>query len=87
MILHKLLFFKLPYRLRAFIYIYVSDGDFLILFLLLLYRYAATGDADGEPISREDEFEKMERLEKEVLDYPGSVFFFLFYSKKSLILS
>ncbi|KAF8815160.1 kinase-like protein [Phlegmacium glaucopus] len=47
MILHKLLFFKLP------------------------YRYAAVGDANGEPISRENEGEKMERLEREVLDYPG----------------
>ena len=58
---------------------------FSFFFFFFLYRYAATGDADGEPISREDEFEKMERLEKEVLDYPGSVFFFLFYLKKSLI--
>ena len=57
---------------------------FSFFFFFFLYRYAATGDADGEPISREDEFEKMERLEKEVLDYPGSNFF-LFYSKKSLI--
>ncbi|KAF9564514.1 kinase-like protein [Agrocybe pediades] len=47
MILHKLLFFKLP------------------------YRYAAAGDANGEPISRDEEGEKMERLEKEVLEYPG----------------
>ncbi|KAF9482726.1 kinase-like protein [Pholiota conissans] len=47
MILHKLLFFKLP------------------------YRYAAAGDATGEPISREDESVKMDKLEKEVLDYPG----------------
>ncbi|KIM42420.1 hypothetical protein M413DRAFT_444837 [Hebeloma cylindrosporum] len=47
MILHKLLFFKLP------------------------YRYAAAGDANGEPISRNEEGEKLERLEKEVLNYPG----------------
>uniref|UniRef100_A0A8H7XRT1 non-specific serine/threonine protein kinase n=1 Tax=Psilocybe cubensis TaxID=181762 RepID=A0A8H7XRT1_PSICU len=47
MILHKLLFFKLP------------------------YRYASVGDANGEPISREDEGGKMERLEKEVQEYPG----------------
>ncbi|KDR72649.1 hypothetical protein GALMADRAFT_142947 [Galerina marginata CBS 339.88] len=42
MILHKILFFKLP------------------------YRYAAVGDANGEPISRNEEGEKMDRLEKEV---------------------
>ncbi|KAF8157058.1 kinase-like domain-containing protein [Crassisporium funariophilum] len=47
MILHKLLFFKLP------------------------YRYAAGGDANGEPISRNEEGEKMDRLEKEVLEYAG----------------
>ncbi|PPR01919.1 hypothetical protein CVT24_001258 [Panaeolus cyanescens] len=47
MILHKLLFFKLP------------------------YRYAAVGDANGEPVSRTEEGEKMDRLEKEVQDYPG----------------
>ena len=40
-----------------------------------MLRYAATGDADGEPISRVDESEKMKRLEREVLDYPGLVFF------------
>jgi hypothetical protein len=49
---------------------------FSFLFFFFLHRYAATGDANGEPISREEEFEKMERLEKEVLDYPGLVFFF-----------
>ena len=41
-----------------------------------MYRYAATGDANGEPISRDEEFGKMERLEKEVLDYPGLFFLF-----------
>jgi hypothetical protein len=69
MILHKLLFFKLPYRLGEF---FVSVGsDFISI---LLHRYATAGDADGEPLSREEESEKMERLEKEVLDYPGLVF-------------
>ena len=63
-----------------------------------MYRYAATGDANGEPISRDEEFEKMERLEKEVLDYPGFFFFsvkffwvdyltFLFYIDSSRILT
>ena len=47
MILHKLLFFKLP------------------------YRYAAAGDAAGEPVSTTDEGAKMDKLEKEVFDYPG----------------
>jgi len=51
MILHKVLFFKLP------------------------YRYAAEGDANGEPISRDEEGEKMERLEKEVLGYLGYVYY------------
>jgi hypothetical protein len=37
-------------------------------------RYAAEGDANGEPISRNEEGEKLERLEKEVLNYPGCVF-------------
>ena len=45
------------------------------LFFSFTYRYAAAGDAVGEPLSRDEEFEKMERLEKEVLDYPGLVFF------------
>lgn len=49
MILHKLLFFKLP------------------------YRYAATGDAAGEPVSTTEEGAKMDKLEKEVLEYPGWV--------------
>ena len=51
MILHKMLFFKLP------------------------YRYAAEGDANGEPVSveRGQESIKMERLEQEVLQYPGHV--------------
>ncbi|EDR06625.1 uncharacterized protein LACBIDRAFT_299595 [Laccaria bicolor S238N-H82] len=50
MILHKLLFFKLP------------------------YRYAAEGDANGEAVtggSRAGEGEKMDKLEREVLEYPG----------------
>ncbi|RDB27537.1 putative serine/threonine-protein kinase iksA [Hypsizygus marmoreus] len=47
MILHKLLFFRLP------------------------YRYAAEGDANGDSISTEREGDKMERLEREVLEYPG----------------
>ncbi|KAH0582026.1 hypothetical protein H2248_011681 [Termitomyces sp. 'cryptogamus'] len=47
MILHKLLFFRLP------------------------YRYAAEGDANGEPISTDREGDKLARLEKEVLSYPG----------------
>ncbi|KAJ2929458.1 hypothetical protein H1R20_g7635, partial [Candolleomyces eurysporus] len=49
MILHKMLFFKLP------------------------YQYAAEGDANGEPVSldRSQEGEKMARLEREVLEYPG----------------
>lgn len=36
-------------------------------------RYAAEGDANGEPISvdRGQESEKMEHLEREVLQYPG----------------
>ena len=42
--------------------------------LLSTTRYAAEGDANGEPISRNEEGEKMSRLEKEVQDYPGSVF-------------
>ena len=53
----------------------------MVTFFFKKHRYAATGDADGEPISisRDEEFEKMERLEKEVLDYPGLVFPFLFF--------
>ena len=87
MILHKLLFFKLPYRfLRSFLFYKVLLVVFLIplLFFFLTYRYAAAGDADGEPLSRDEEFEKMERLEKEVLDYPGFgfLFFSFFFSKK-----
>lgn len=46
MILHKLLFFRLPYR-------YASDGD-------------ATSEAP-------DGAEKMDKLEREVLEYPGFV--------------
>ncbi|KAG6872095.1 hypothetical protein C0995_013019 [Termitomyces sp. Mi166 len=50
MILHKLLFFRLP------------------------YRYAAEGDANGEPISTDREGDKLDRLEKEVLSYLGLTF-------------
>lgn len=49
MILHKLLFFRLP------------------------YRYASEGDANGEPISADRENEKLDHLEREVLEYPGFV--------------
>ncbi|KAH6901000.1 other/IKS protein kinase [Coprinopsis sp. MPI-PUGE-AT-0042] len=49
MILHKMLFFRLP------------------------YRYASESDANGEPTSlgQGHESEKMQRLEDEVLSYPG----------------
>ncbi|KAG5636247.1 hypothetical protein H0H81_008650 [Sphagnurus paluster] len=49
MILHKLLFFRLP------------------------YRYAAAGDAisDSEPLSAQRESDKLAKLEREVLEYPG----------------
>ncbi|GLB39208.1 putative protein tyrosine kinase [Lyophyllum shimeji] len=47
MILHKLLFFRLP------------------------YRYASNGDANGDPVSMCQERDKLDRLEKEVLAYPG----------------
>ena len=61
--------------------IVVFHSLFFFLLLFFKHRYAATGDADGEPISisRDEEFEKMERLEKEVLDYPGLVFRFSFF--------
>ena len=49
MILHKLLFFKLP------------------------YQYAASGDENGETVAELGESEKMDRLEQEVLNYPGFV--------------
>ncbi|KAF8630993.1 hypothetical protein AX15_002685 [Amanita polypyramis BW_CC] len=42
-----------------------------MLFFRLPYRYAAEGDANGEPVSTHDETEKLGRLEKEVLTYPG----------------
>lgn len=51
---------------------FLFDSGFISV---LLHRYAAAGDANGEPISREEESDKMERLEREVLDYPGLVFF------------
>lgn len=63
--------------MRIFLSVFVDDG-FISNYL---HRYASTGDADGEPLSREEEFEKMERLEKEVLDYPGLVFFSFFPKK------
>ncbi|KAK0203952.1 kinase-like domain-containing protein [Desarmillaria ectypa] len=47
MILHKLLFFKLP------------------------YHYAAAGDASEETLNSLAEGDKMDRLEQEVLNYPG----------------
>ena len=68
MILHKLLFFKLPYRYEHPCYV-PSPSDLPCA----RFRYAAEGDANGEPISRDDEGEKMERLEREVLNYPGCV--------------
>ncbi len=49
MILHKLLFFKLP------------------------YHYAATGDASEDTLNSLAEGDKMDRLEQEVLNYPGQV--------------
>lgn len=73
MILHKLLFFKLPYRCVSFLWVLLTMVSFSI------FRYAATGDANGEPMSREGESDKMERLEREVLDYPGLVFLLYFY--------
>ncbi|EEB88669.1 hypothetical protein MPER_13366, partial [Moniliophthora perniciosa FA553] len=48
MILHKMLFFKLP------------------------YRYASRGNESGEAC--EDEKDKMDALEHEVLSYPGFKF-------------
>jgi hypothetical protein len=42
------------------------------------------GDADGDEfICREEEFGKMERLEKKVLDYPRLVFSFLVLFSKN----
>lgn len=67
MILHKLLFFKLPYR---FVFLRSLAARSLTI-SIFYFRYAAEGDANGEPISRDDEGEKMMRLESEVLDYPG----------------
>lgn len=74
MILHKLLFFKLPYRC-----VFIFFKEFLVSVdsTISLRRYAAAGDASGEPISREEESDKMERLEREILDYPGFVFLLL----------
>ena len=56
-------------------------GGFFLISFFFAYRYAASGDADGNPISRDDEFEKMERLEKEILDYPGFIIHFIFSRK------
>lgn len=67
MILHKLLFFKLPYRSVSMFEKYLLLTNFP--------RYASVSDANGEPISRDDEGEKMERLEKEVQEYPGYIDF------------
>jgi len=39
--------------------------------MLTVRRYAAEGDANGEPISRNEEGEKILMLEREVLAYPG----------------
>ena len=70
MILHKLLFFKLPYR-----YVHIPrDFSSISDSPAVRSRYAAEGDANGEPISRNEEGEKLQRLEKEVLNYPGCVF-------------
>ena len=70
-----------PFFVNTFLLIVV----FLIpFFFYYTYRYAAIGDADGEPISRDGEFETMERLEKEVLDYPGLVSFSFFFFKRLL---
>lgn len=49
MILHKLLFFKLP------------------------YRYASEGNANGNITGEIGDGDKMDRLEAEVLSYPGFV--------------
>ena len=54
MILHKLLFLKLPYR-------YAADGDAVV-----------EGNAAREIIG---DVEKMEELEREVLNYSGSAFY------------
>ena len=46
----------------------------LVLMRLKRNRYAAAGDANGEAVtggSRAGEGEKMDKLEREVLEYPG----------------
>ena len=45
-------------------------------------RYAAAGDANGEAVtggSRAGKGEKMDKLEREVLEYPGWVYFLLLF--------
>jgi hypothetical protein len=56
MILHKLLFFRLPYR-------YASDGD--------RDPSIGVNGRGGAPDSGVRDEEKLERLEKEVLRYAG----------------
>jgi hypothetical protein len=41
--------------------------------MLTICRYAAEGDANGDPISRNEEGEKIVMLEREVLAYPGYI--------------
>jgi hypothetical protein len=53
MILHRLLFFSLPYR-------YASNG-----------ARDPNSERDGAPESSPREADKMDKLEKEVLRYPG----------------
>jgi serine/threonine protein kinase len=57
MILHKLLFFRLPYR-------YASDGD-------RNPNVGVSGRDGSAPESGVREVDKLERLEKEVLRYAG----------------
>jgi hypothetical protein len=72
MILHKLLFFKLPYRCATSLFEVCR-----MVTTRFAPRYAAEGDANGEPISRNEEGEKIVRLEREVLSYPGYIIPFL----------
>jgi hypothetical protein len=55
----------------------VSFGVCGMLTTSLPRRYAAEGDANGEPISRNEEGEKILMLEREVLAYPGYVITFV----------
>ena len=53
-----------------------------VLALMKRIRYAAVGDANGEAVtggSRAGEGEKMDKLEREVLEYPGWVYFLLLF--------